>query len=120
MKKIISILAVCCTMYSAPILADNDTDKVVGAVVGGLVGSTIGGGDGKILATAAGVAVGYTVAGSDILKSNRRKWCERHVPEKYWRNKGTRRAWIKGCMNREKERQERREDRAYDDGYKGN
>lgn len=119
MKNLILVLAIFSAFHSAPVLASSDTDKVVGAVVGGLVGSTIGGGDGKVLATAAGVAVGYTVAGGDMLKSNRRKWCERHVPEKYWHNKGTRRAWVKGCMNREKERQERREDRAYSDGYRG-
>lgn len=119
MKNLIYTFAVCSALISAPSFAATETDKVVGAVVGGLVGSTIGSGDGKVLATAAGAAVGYTVAGGGFLKSESRKWCERHVPEKYWHNKGTRRQWIKGCMNREKERQERREDRAYNDGYKG-
>lgn len=119
MKSLAQLFLVSFVLFSTPSFASDDTDKVVGAVVGGLVGSTIGGGDGKVLATAAGAAVGYSVAGGDLFKSNRRKWCERHVPEKYWHNRGTRRAWIKGCMNREEERQERREDRAYNDGYRG-
>ena len=74
----------------------------------------------ETMSVGAGVAVGYSVAGGDLFKSNRRKWCEHNVPDKYWENKGTRRAWIKGCMSREKQRQERREDRAYNDGYRGN
>lgn len=112
----IAIVALFGILLSTAAIAD-DTDKAVGAVVGGLVGSTIGSGDGQKVAIAAGALLGYAIADGKFSNNKAREYCERRVPERYWRNKRTRRQWVNGCMNRLKEDQEMIEQRAYHDGY---
>jgi outer membrane lipoprotein SlyB len=51
------------------IISDNGSGKFLGAIVGGVLGSTVGGGDGEILAILGGGLLGG-YAGSEIGKAN--------------------------------------------------
>lgn len=125
-KKILAVGAAVLALTISGCATANDTERVLGAVVGGVLGSTIGGGDGKTVAIVAGTVLGYKY-GDKIFGGERghyhspprtlRDYCSRRVPEKYWDNRGTRRNWINGCVHRMEEEQERRESRAYKDGY---
>lgn len=114
MKNLILFAALA---FPVTALAD-DTDKAVGAVVGGLVGSTVGHGDGRVLATAAGAVIGYSIADGKFNRNSAKQRCERQVPERYLDNRRARKSWVKGCVQRMEERQERLEERAYRDGYR--
>lgn len=125
-KKILATTVALLAMTMSGCAIANDADRILGAVAGGVLGSTVGGGDGKTAAIVAGTVLGYKYG--DRIFGNERghyhspprtlhDYCSRRVPEKYWHNKGTRRSWVNGCVQRMEEEQERREARAYEDGY---
>lgn len=111
-------------MYVSLLLGSNvasaqasDTDKLIGAVVGGAIGSTIGDGDGKKIATALGVIIGARMAdGERYDKRDFVRECRRNVPLRYKDNEGAKRAWIRGCVDNLEDIQARLEREAYSEG----
>ena len=104
-------------LSSAVNAQSNDTDKLTGAVVGGLIGSTIGDGDGKKIATALGIIIGARMAdGERYEKRDFVRECRRNVPLRFKDNEGTKRAWIRGCVDNLEDIQARLEREAYNEG----
>lgn len=117
--------------------ADEEQEKVLGAVAGGYLGSTIGGGDGKTIATVLGAIIGYNV-GPQVLGNSQgytygyqdRQWkhpkyrqadiykiCDRRNPYPkdsrfYW-------SYNRGCVQRLSEEMRELEQQAYEQGYQG-
>lgn len=119
-KTFVAIVAVLLCGSSAVNAQNNDTDKLLGAIVGGAIGSTIGDGDGKRIATALGILIGARMADGE--KYGRRDFvreCRRNVPAKYRNNNGARQAWIEGCVANLEELQAELEEQAYRDGAAG-
>lgn len=119
-KTFVAIVAVLLCGSSAVNAQNNDTDKLLGAIVGGAIGSTIGDGDGKRIATALGILIGARMADGE--KYGRRDFvreCRRNVPAKYRNNDGARQAWIEGCVANLEGLQAELEEQAYRDGAAG-
>ena len=96
---------------------DNDTDKLIGAVVGGAIGSTIGDGDGKRIATALGALIGARMAdGERYARRDFVRECRRNVPAKYRNNDGAKKAWVEGCVHNLERIQADLESEAYKEG----
>jgi outer membrane lipoprotein SlyB len=116
-QKLLVVMCVSLLFGSNAIAQSNDTDKLIGAVVGGAIGSTIGDGDGQKIATALGALIGARMA--DGQRYERRDFireCRRNVPAKYRSNDGARKAWIEGCVHNLEEVQARLEREAYNEG----
>lgn len=135
MKKaiLVSILA----LVSMTAYADdpNSDEKLLGAIAGGYLGSTIGGGDGKTVATVLGAIIGYK-AGPQVLGSNeyhhhyrpqrRPQWrqadiyniCKSRNP--YQRDSRFFWSYNQGCVQRLSEQMREMEHYAYEQGYNGN
>lgn len=97
----------------------SDTDKLIGAVVGGAIGSTIGDGDGQKIATALGALIGARMAdGERYEERDFVRECRRNVPAKYRDNDGAKRAWVRGCVHNLQEIQANLERQAYEDGLR--
>jgi len=102
---------------SNAIAQSNDTDKLIGAVVGGAIGSTIGDGDGQRIATALGALIGARMAdGERYEKKDFVRECRRNVPAQYRNNQGAKKAWVEGCVSRLENLQAQLEQKAYEDG----
>lgn len=135
MKKLllIALLALVPTAY-----ADQQDEKILGAVAGGYLGSTIGGGDGKTVATVLGAIIGYNV-GPQVLGNSQgytygyhdRQWrqpryrqadiyklCDRRNP--YPRDSRFYWSYNRGCVQRLSEEMRELEQYAYEQGYQGN
>lgn len=71
MNKLIaaSILA---ALLVTPVAFANDVDKLIGAAAGAAIGSTIGKGDGRTIAIAAGAVIGASLADDGRRKHHRR------------------------------------------------
>lgn len=135
MKKLVLI----CLLALVPVAyADEEQEKLLGAIAGGYLGSTIGGGDGKTAATVLGAIIGYNVGPQVLgnsqaytyntpteLRWNRKtyrqadiyKTCDRRNPyEKdsrfYW-------SYNRGCVQRLSELIRELEQDAYEQGYRG-
>jgi hypothetical protein len=134
MKKLLllTLLILAPTAY-----ADQEDEKILGAVAGGYLGSTIGGGDGKTIATVLGAIIGYNV-GPQVLGNSQgytygyhdRSWrqpryrqadvyklCDRRNPYPkdsrfYW-------SYNRGCVQRLSEEIREMEQDAYEQGYRG-
>ena len=134
MKKLllITLLALVPAAY-----ADDQDEKILGAVAGGYLGSTIGGGDGKTVATVLGAIIGYNV-GPQVLGNSQgytygyhdRQWrqprhrqadiyklCDRENPYRkdsrfYW-------SYNRGCVQRLSDEIRELEQQAYEQGYRG-
>lgn len=117
--------------------ADEEQEKLLGAVAGGYLGSTIGGGDGKTVATVLGAIIGYNV-GPQVLGNSQgytygyrdRQWrqpryrqadvyklCDIENPyhkdsKLYW-------SYNRGCVQRLSEYVRHLEQQAYEQGYRG-
>lgn len=117
--------------------ANEEDEKILGAIAGGYLGSTIGGGDGKTIATVLGAIVGYNV-GPQVLGNSQsytygyhdRSWkqpryrqadvyklCDRRNPYPkdsrfYW-------SYNRGCVQRLSEEIREMEQDAYEQGYRG-
>ena len=116
-QKVLAVMCVSLLFGSNAIAQSNDTDKLIGAVVGGAIGSTIGDGDGQKIATALGALIGARMA--DGQRYERRDFvreCRRNVPVKYRGNDGARKAWIEGCVHNLEQVQARLEQEAYNEG----
>lgn len=119
MAKILNLVVISVGLLigSTAIAQNNDTDKVIGAVVGGAIGSTIGDGDGQRIATALGALIGARMAdGERYEKKDFVRECRRNVPAQYQNNRGAKRAWVTGCVNRLENLQAQLEQKAYEDG----
>lgn len=134
MKKLllITLLALVPSAY-----ADQEDEKILGAVAGGYLGSTIGGGDGKTVATVLGAIIGYNV-GPHVLGNsqgytygyNHRQWsqpryrqadiyklCDQRNP--YPRDSRFYWSYNRGCVQRLSEEMRELEQHAYEQGYQG-
>lgn len=121
----------------APAAHGQQEEKLLGAVAGGYLGSTIGGGDGKTVATVLGAIIGYNV-GPQVLGNSQgytygyhdRQWrqptyrqadiyklCDRENPY----HKDSRLYWSynRGCVQRLSEHVRELERQAYEQGYQG-
>lgn len=107
-------------LFSSAANAQSDeTDKLIGAVVGGVIGSTIGDGDGQKIATALGALIGARMAdGERYARRDFVRECRRNVPAKYRNNDGARKAWLEGCVNNLERIQADLEVEAYNEGLK--
>lgn len=112
----------------------NSDEKLLGAIAGGYLGSTIGGGDGKTVATVLGAIIGYNV-GPQVLGSDnyhhhrphrRPQWrqadiyniCKSRNP--YPRDSRFFWSYNQGCTQRLSEQMREMEQYAYEQGYNGN
>ena len=134
MKKLllITLLALVPSAY-----ADEQDEKILGAVAGGYLGSTIGGGDGKTVATVLGAIIGYNV-GPQVLGNSHgytygyhdRQWrqpqyrqadiyklCDRRNP--YPRDSRFYWSYNRGCVQRMSENVRAMEREAYEEGLYG-
>ena len=134
MKKLLLLTLV--LLVPAAYAEDKD-EKLLGAIAGGYLGSTIGGGDGKKLATVLGAIIGYNV-GPQVLGNSQgytygyhdRSWrkptyrqadiyklCDRENPY----NKDSRFYWQynRGCVQRLSEEMRELEQHVYEQGYQG-
>jgi uncharacterized protein YcfJ len=131
MKAIIIALA----LLSTPTFANEEQEKILGAVAGGYLGSTIGGGDGKTAATVLGAIIGYR-AGPTILGTDNQKAAHPRLGHRIrhkqsdvyklceWENpyhKDSRLYWhySKGCVQRLSQQLRNLEREAYERGYEG-
>lgn len=100
MKKIISALLVLLStgfLSGCAEMSQQDVGMLAGGVAGGLLGSTVGGGDGRLVAIAAGTLAGAYLGGAigrDMDKNDRRRLNNalenNDVGEPaYWRNANT-------------------------------
>jgi uncharacterized protein YcfJ len=134
MKK----LALLCLLVLTPMAyADQEDEKILGAIAGGYLGSTIGGGDGKKAATVLGAIIGYRV-GPQVLGSNQgytygyqdRRWrqpryrqadiykiCDHRNP--YTRDSRLYWSYNRGCVQRLSDEMRELEQQAYEQGYQG-
>ncbi len=131
-------LAIIALLAFSPLVNAQQEEKVLGAVAGGYLGSTIGGGDGKTIATVLGAIIGYNV-GPQVLGNSQgytygygdRQWrqptyrqadiyklCDRQNPY----HKDSRLYWSynRGCVQRMSEHVRQLEQDAYEQGYQGN
>lgn len=107
--------------------------QAMGALVGGTLGYILGDGSGHQKEIAAGAAVaGALVGGATYDRRaperntgyqpqsayDARDYCESQVPQVYRNNYGARESWIRGCAQREAQRQQEFENRAYHEGYR--
>lgn len=120
----------------APTAHAQQEEKLLGAVAGGYLGSTIGGGDGKTVATVLGAIIGYNV-GPQVLGNSQAYTYNDH---KYWRQPSYRQADVyklcdrenpypkdsrfywsynRGCVQRLSEEIRQLERQAYEQGYQG-
>jgi len=116
-QKVLAVMCVSLLFGSNAIAQSNDTDKLIGAVVGGAIGSTIGDGDGQKIATALGALIGARMA--DGQRYERRDFvreCRRNVPLQYRGNDGARKAWTEGCVHNLEQLQSKLEQEAYEKG----
>jgi hypothetical protein len=116
-QKLLVVMFASLLFGSNAIAQSNDTDKLIGAVVGGAIGSTIGDGDGQKIATALGALIGARMA--DGQRYERRDFvreCRRNVPAKYRGNDGAKKAWIEGCVHNLEQVQAKLEQEAYSEG----
>lgn len=134
MKALLLLLGL---LVLAPTAQAQQEEKLLGAVAGGYLGSTIGGGDGKTVATVLGAIIGYNV-GPQVLGNsqaytygyNDRRWrqptyrqadiykiCDRENPY----HKDSRLYWSynRGCVQRLSEHVRHLEQQAYEQGYQG-
>jgi hypothetical protein len=135
MSKLITA-TVLAALLVTPVANAGDLDKLLGAAAGAAVGSTIGKGDGRTIAMAAGAIIGANLADSNRSDYNYNsynynnysysdlermytKHCRREVPARYSRNRGTRDAWVQGCVNRMMQEQQELENEAYQEGSSG-
>ena len=117
MKCLVVTTAILLLGSSAVNAQDNDTDKLIGAVVGGAIGSTIGDGDGKRIATALGALIGARMAdGERYARRDFVRECRRNVPAKYRNNDGAKKAWVEGCVHNLEQIQANLESEAYKEG----
>ena len=137
MKKLLLLTLV---LLAPAAYADHKDEKLLGAIAGGYLGSTIGGGDGKKVATVLGVIIGYNV-GPQVLGNNYseghtyghhdRSWrepryrqadiykiCEYRNP--YPRDSGPYWSYNRGCVQRLSQEVRELEREAYEQGYRGN
>jgi uncharacterized protein YcfJ len=131
-------LAIIALLAFSPLVNAQQEEKVLGAVAGGYLGSTIGGGDGKTIATVLGAIIGYNV-GPQVLGNSQgytygygdRQWrqpryrqadiykiCDHQNPY----HKDSRLYWSynRGCVQRLSEQVRQLEQDAYEQGYQGN
>lgn len=105
--------------------------QAAGALIGGTLGYILGDGSGHQKEIAAGAAVAGALVGNatydrrppaynapPLSPYDARNYCESQVPDTYRANYGARENWIRGCAEREAQRQQEFEDRAYRDGYR--
>lgn len=107
--------------------------QAMGAIVGGTLGYILGDGSGHQKEIAAGAAVAGALVGGatydrrapeynsgyqPLSPYDARNYCESQVPQIYRNNYGARENWIRGCAEREAQRQQEFENRAYRDGYR--
>ena len=135
MSKLITA-TVLAALLVTPVANAGDLDKLLGAAAGAAVGSTIGKGDGRTIAMAAGAVIGANLADRNRddsrytsynynnysysdLERMFTKQCRREVPAQYARNYGTRNAWVQGCVNRMLQEQQDLENEAYQEGVSG-
>ena len=135
MSKLITA-TVLAALLVTPVANAGDLDKLLGAAAGAAVGSTIGKGDGRTIAMAAGAIIGANLADRNRddsrytsynynnysysdLERMFTKQCRREVPAQYARNYGTRNAWVQGCVNRMMQEQQDLENEAYQEGVSG-
>lgn len=135
MYKLITA-SVLATLLMSPVANASDFDKFLGAAAGAAIGSTIGKGDGRTIAMAAGAVIGANLADRNRddyhyssynynnysysdLERIYTKQCRREVPRRYARNHGTRNAWVQGCVNRMMQEQQELENEAYKEGSEG-
>lgn len=132
--KILLIVALLTLIPSA--YADNENEKLLGAIAGGYLGSTIGGGDGRRVATVLGAVIGYNV-GPRVLGAEERYQPPLLEPRRQmhykqsdvyrlceWENpyhKDSRLFWHynKGCVQRLSQQLRELEREAYERGYEG-
>jgi len=135
MNKLITA-TILAALLVTPAANAGDLDKLLGAAAGAAIGSTIGKGDGRTIAMAAGAVIGANLAGRNHddyrynsynynnysysdLERMFTKQCRREVPAQYARNYGTRNAWVQGCVNRMMQEQQELEAEAYQEGAEG-
>lgn len=137
MKKV--VLASMLVFASLTANADdpNSNEKLLGAVAGGYLGSTIGGGDGKTVATVLGAIVGYNLGPKVLGENNHHHHNYRgHYRRPQWRQADiysicksrnpypddSRFFWSynQGCVQRLSEQMREMERYAYEQGYQGN
>jgi len=135
MSKLITA-TVLAALLVTPVANAGDLDKLLGAAAGAAIGSTIGKGDGRTIAMAAGAIIGANLADRNRddsrytsynynnysysdLERMFTKQCRREVPAHYARNYGTRNAWVQGCVNRMMQEQQDLENEAYQEGVSG-
>ena len=133
-----TVIAIMLALVSINAQADQEDEKLLGAVAGGYLGSTIGKGDGKTVATVLGAIIGYNV-GPQVLGNSQgytygytdRQWrqpryrqadvykiCDHRNPYPkdsrfYW-------SYNRGCVQRLSEEMRELEQQAYEQGYQGN
>lgn len=133
-----TILAIMLALVSINAYADQEDEKLLGAIAGGYLGSTVGGGDGKTVATVLGAIIGYNV-GPQVLGNSQgytygyhdRQWrqpryrqadiyklCDRRNP--YPRDSRFYWSYNRGCVQRLSEEMRELEQHAYEQGYQGN
>jgi len=135
------MLVLICLLALVPAAyADEEDEKLLGAIAGGYLGSTIGDGDGKTAATVLGAIIGYNV-GPQVLGNSQgytyryhgyhdRSWrqlryrqadvyrlCDRRNPYPkdsrfYW-------SYNRGCVQRLSEEMREMEQHVYEQGYRG-
>lgn len=120
-------------MVSCASAQSQGESQTMGALIGGTLGYVLGDGSGNQKEIAAGGAVAGALLGGAAY--NRREpsynssypqsgpydargYCESQVPQIYRENYGARENWIRGCAEREAQRQQEFENRAYRDGYR--
>jgi hypothetical protein len=145
MNKLITA-TILATLLVTPVAYANDLDKVLGAAAGAAVGSTIGKGKGRTIAMAAGALIGANLADSNRdryyndneyyygsngivysrsydsysdMQNHFYRRCREEVPGRYEKNRGAKRAWIDGCVNRRIAEQQEYEREAYHEGSDG-
>lgn len=133
-----TVIAIMLALVSINAYAVQEDEKLLGAVAGGYLGSTIGGGDGKTVATVLGAIIGYNV-GPQVLGNSQgytygyhdRQWrqpryrqadiyklCDRRNP--YPRDSRFYWSYNRGCVQRLSEEMRELEQHAYEQGYQGN
>ena len=140
--KCLTVITAILLLGSVSVSAQNasDTEELVGAAAGAAIGSTIGHGDGRTIATVIGGLLGMKIA-KDM--SEQREYgftpprdakyhtnpyfekqriireCERQVPREYIGYPEAARAWVEGCVQRQRMFLQQMYDQAYQDGLNG-
>lgn len=118
-------------MVSCASAQSQGESQAQGALIGGALGYIFGDGSGNQKEIAAGAAVAGALLGGaaynrqapayqsqPLSPYDARGYCESQVPQIYRDNYGARENWIRGCAEREAQRQQEFENRAYRDGYR--